>query len=614
MTREVKVKILSSPPTVHVHVDAYCTMVRFFGKSKNERFAFLHGFVNNEEKIVDIMDVSIPPQKSGGASVEPNYDDERWMDWDLEFIAKCKKMPCVGIAHSFSGGAHHSGRDENTDALLGEESKDAKRNFVASITCTAGPSYGNRRDFRVDIIWTPDVKGFQAAYEDVEWYYWDDESKIEKALAAAEPMVTDWSYTPPVTGAQGVTSDGGEGYDYTMHQEVPSGTPTDSLDEAAESKKGKKGKKGKKNSDNKIYRADERFTFSPVTNLPIAVVFYNFDRQRYETIDQTLGQRTTTIDGILKSINPTTEYRWHYSVHTKLFECWIPNGDILVLKNGHIRTYNPKTPGWRYPESIVDPKEKTTDEDRRIANKNMVSHFIRTSMDYAEIGLIRDCVDEIVKRKIDITARMLKVTEREFDFVTMKGVYGRFKANERSTTEGRTDTVEMLSLGEWWKSTNPGLYVRVAYEKETQRCKYVYVLVPDSGDILEYNEFDANLFPAGIPELFTTVMTNHYYDLKEWQIQRSSIGNPGEKLVKEVIAEEIAKDAELESPNTEKPSATSTASSTSLGNGLTDDEKAIIDGAPIEGMVVDEGGRVEIVPVKTDKDDADAIAEAFKCH
>lgn len=197
---EVKVDLMGNAPFLWVEPDVYFAIRRFFGQSTMERLIYLHGEVDNEERAGYVRNITIPPQISEYSTVELNTDHDDYFEWHNAYKAKCEKMPVIGMAHSFSGGAHHSSRDENTDALFGEEGFDRGDRWFFSVTAHSGKK---DNDFRVDAVYTPaegeetmfDAK--QLAIVDVGWGYDLDEDFITEMIGEADNLVGTKSYVKP---------------------------------------------------------------------------------------------------------------------------------------------------------------------------------------------------------------------------------------------------------------------------------------------------------------------------------------------------------------------------------------------------------------------------------
>lgn len=189
---EVKIDLMGAEPYLYIDPAVFVAIRRFFKGNVNERLLFLHGTVDNESRYGIVKSITIPPQTSEYSSVELNVDHEDYFEWHDAYKARCEEYPVIGMAHSFSGGAHHSPRDENTDALFGEESLDRGNQWFFSATAHSG---GKGTDFRVDAIFTPNdeaVKSMffkQIAITNIGWGYDVDEGLIRELLKDTDKLV-----------------------------------------------------------------------------------------------------------------------------------------------------------------------------------------------------------------------------------------------------------------------------------------------------------------------------------------------------------------------------------------------------------------------------------------
>jgi len=197
----VKVDLMGAEPYLYIRPEVMLALKRFFAGSTKERLLYLHGEIDNATRHGFVRNLTIPPQTSEHSSVEIDEEHDGFFDWHDEYTERCKENPVIGIAHSFSGGAHHSSRDENTDALFGEENADRGNEWFFSITATSGKKTGG--DFRVDAIFTPlseavkEVFFNQLAIEEVGWGYDVDEEFIDAMLKDEDSMVNEKVYTAP---------------------------------------------------------------------------------------------------------------------------------------------------------------------------------------------------------------------------------------------------------------------------------------------------------------------------------------------------------------------------------------------------------------------------------
>jgi len=178
-------------PSVLITAEVKVALREFFLRDSRERMAFLHGDIDEENLVVTIRDITIPPQVSAPANVDLNqeYDPAKYFDYHDELKARHKVHPFVGQAHSFTGGGHHSPRDDNTDSLHGTEGQKAGgRTMFVAVTCS---SIRARDEFRCDIVVTPPgMPQYNIVHEDVDWSFLADSKKIAEMLMGSEERVS----------------------------------------------------------------------------------------------------------------------------------------------------------------------------------------------------------------------------------------------------------------------------------------------------------------------------------------------------------------------------------------------------------------------------------------
>jgi hypothetical protein len=174
---------------LYISPEVKVAMNKFFNASYEERVVYLHGVIDDADNSARITAISVPPQRCSGGSVEhpdSETDPRKFLIWNDKFLALHRTLPRIGLAHSFSGGAHHSGRDDNTDSLIATEGAKCGRKLFFSIT--TGNKGSTAASFRVDCVLSPHPS-INIMFEGVEYYYWADADAVAKMLEGAEDMI-----------------------------------------------------------------------------------------------------------------------------------------------------------------------------------------------------------------------------------------------------------------------------------------------------------------------------------------------------------------------------------------------------------------------------------------
>jgi len=185
-----KIKSEGISPSVLVTPEVRVALREFFTKDSRERMAFLHGEIDEKRLVLTVKDITIPPQISAASTVDldTDSDPEAYFEYHDELMAKHKVVPVIGQAHSFTGGAHHSPRDDGNDVLLASiGQREGGRTMFLSITTS---SLKAKDDFRCDVVVTPPgMSHYNIVHEDVEWRFLADSKEVTRMLEGSEERV-----------------------------------------------------------------------------------------------------------------------------------------------------------------------------------------------------------------------------------------------------------------------------------------------------------------------------------------------------------------------------------------------------------------------------------------